>query len=319
MRQEYLFVGNKHRADIEKYTHKTVEIKIYDIENSDCWIATFSLKGENEKSANTLSTVHEDIMAQFNPIVLSNGCSAYFNKALYPYFNEFEYKLRKLLYLKSALSNDEKDSEIIKDLERKDFGEIFTLLFSDAEFVKNVKKAVTAKTWQFTKDEILSALQFIDENTLWDKLIGEDSVPLLRSDFMKVKKFRNDIMHAHSMSFSSFSSAMKLIKKINKQLDDEIGEIIIDKEKIVEDQNDEDFNTAIGIAIRDMDATKQPQTLQEQLAEIQKIISTIKGDGMIAALEEYKHFVTSPEFVAIQKNMKEILEIKMDIATAVKE
>lgn len=329
MIQEYIFVGDEHKSEIKKYTHKTVKSEIYDIENSDCWIVTFSLDGENEKSANTLSAVHEYVMSHFSPTVLSNGCSAYFNKALYPHFNEFERKLRKLLYIKSALSEDKKDSETIKDLESKDFGEIFTLLFSDAQFVQNVKKSVNDKTWQFTKDEILATLQHISENTLWDTLIGENAVPLLRTDFVKVKAYRNDVMHAHNMNSSSFSSAMKLVRKINEQLDIEIGKIIV--EKTPETRSGEDFNTAMSVAIKDMDAAKQTKSWQEQLAEIQATISSIKGDGMIAALEEYRRlasspefasitsYLQSPEFVAIQQQIQEISKIQVDIPPAIKE
>ena len=319
MIQEYLFVGDRYKTEVEKYVHKTVKTELYAIENSDCWIATFSLDGENEKSANTLSTVHEYVMSHFSPTILSNGCSAYYNKALYPHFNEFERKLRKLLYLKSALSKNKKDSETIKDLEKKDFGEIFTLLFSDAQFVQDVKKSVNNKTWQFTKDEILATLQQLLENTLWDKLIGEDSVPLLRSDFVKVKDFRNDIMHAHSMSASAYSSATKLIKGINEQLDSEIGKIIVEKEKTPETQNDDDFNTAMSVAIRDMDAAKQTMTWQEQLAELQETILSMKGTGVIAALEEYRQIALSPELMAVQQQLKEISKIQVDIPPALKE
>ena len=49
--QEYLFVGDKYKAAVEGYTHKTIRAEITNIENSDCWIATFSSDGENEKSA----------------------------------------------------------------------------------------------------------------------------------------------------------------------------------------------------------------------------------------------------------------------------
>ncbi len=319
MIQEYLFVDKDHKEEVERYTYKTVKTEVYDIENSNCWIAAFSVTGENENSAKALSTVHEYVMSHFNPTVLSNGCSAYFNKALYPHFNEFERKLRKLLYLKSALSSDKKDSETIKDLEIKDFGEIFTLLFSDAQFVQDVKKSVSAKTWQFTKDEILEALQSISENTLWDKLIGADAVQLLRKNFVKVKDFRNDVMHAHSMNNSSFSSAMKLIKGINEQLDTEIGKIIGQKEMASEPQNDEDFNTAMSVAIRDMDAAKEAKTWQEQLAEIQATVSAMKGTGMIAALEEYRQWATSPEIIAIRQQLAEISKIQVDIPPAIKE
>lgn len=320
MKQEYLFVGDECRAAVEKYSYEAVRVEIYNISNSDCWIAAFYLDGENEKSANALSTVHEYIMSHFSPTVLSNGCSAYYNKALYPHFNEFERKLRKLLYFKSALSKDKKDSETIKDLESKDFGEIFTLLFSDSKFVENTRRSVNAKTWQFTKDEILATLQHISENTLWDKLIGENSVPLLRSDFVNVKDFRNDIMHAHSMSSSSFSSAMKLIKKINEQLDVEIGKIIVEKEKSPETQVGEDFNTATSVAIRDMDAAKQIKILQEQLLRIQ----TVNVDGLVPNFNEYNHIVSLlegeqlkyHELAAIQQNMQETARINFKIPSA---
>lgn len=84
-------------------------------------------------------------MDNYRPTVLSNGCAAYYNKFLYPYFNEFERKLRKLLYLKSALSEDKRDSETIKDLESKDLGAIFALLFADPQFNQDVRERVKNK------------------------------------------------------------------------------------------------------------------------------------------------------------------------------
>ena len=168
MIQEYLFTSDEHRHTVEQYAPESCEKDIYDIDNSDCWIVTYSKEGTNESSAKILSSVHSYIVNNFHPTVLSNECSAYYNKALYPHFNEFERKLRKLLYLKSALSRDAKGSALIKDLESKDFGEIFTLLFSDAQFVQGTKALVNNKTWQFTKDEILAAIEAISENTVWD-------------------------------------------------------------------------------------------------------------------------------------------------------
>ena len=331
MIQEYLFINKTEKEKIEQYTPEGIKIEIYDIDNSDCWIATFSLSSESEPSANTLSKVHDYIIGEFHPIVLSNGCSAYYNKALFPHFNEFERKLRKLLYLKSALSKNSKDAEIIKDLESKDFGEIFTLLFSDAQFVQNAKKTIGDKTWQFTKAEIVAAIEQLSEHTVWDNLIGKDAVPLLRSDFIKVKNFRNDVMHAHAMNAKSYSSASKLIKKINEQLDTEIGKIIVDKENTVQQETEQDFNAAIGDAIKDMDSAQTTKSWQEQLAELQAIISGVKPNGMIAAIEEYRRLTSSPEIVAmreylaspefaeIQKSVREISKIQLDIPPAVKE
>ena len=318
MIQEYLFIDGTHKAEFEKYRYKTVNIKICDIENSDCWIATCHIDGDNKESANALSAVHEYVMDNYRPTVLSNGCSAYYNKFLYPFFNEFERKLRKLLYLKSALSGDKSDCETIKDLENKDFGAIFALLFSDSQFIQNVKKSVNEKTWQFTKSEILDVLQEISENTLWDKLLGENAVPLLRSDFAKVKEFRNDVMHAHNMNASSFSAALKLIKKINEQLDVELEKISVDKNADELARNGVAFNVAMSNAIKDMSAATQEKTLQEQLAEIQAAVTLPVRPSIIAALDEYKQLTSTHDFSAVQQQLRELSKIQADIPPAIK-
>lgn len=327
MIQEYLFTSDEHRHTVEQYAPESCEKDIYDIDNSDCWIVTYSKEGTNESSAKILSSVHSYIVNNFHPTVLSNECSAYYNKALYPHFNEFERKLRKLLYLKSALSRDAKGSALIKDLESKDFGEIFTLLFSDAQFVQGTKALVNNKTWQFTKDEILAAIEAISENTVWDNLIGKDAVPLLRSDFAKVKSFRNDIMHAHSMETSKYNEAAKLIKEINKQLDAEIGNIIGTKETVQGDSA-QDFNAALGDAIRNMDEAQSIKNWQEQLIALQSSIPTIKSENLTAALTAYtkiidspgfkaaQQLVSSPQWDSIQRSLKGISKIQTDISPA---
>ncbi len=331
MIQEYLFSGKNHRKEVEQYTYKSVKVETYGIEYSDCWIAMFSLDGENSNNAKTLSAVNDYVVTNFHPTVLSNGCSAYYNKALYPHFNEFERKLRKLLYLKSALSKNTNDTEVIKDLEKKDLGEIFTLLFSDAQFVKDVKKTVNDKTWQFTKIEILTALQQITENTLWDHLIGDGAVPLLRSDFAQVQSFRNDIMHAHSMGTESYNSALKLIEKINEQLDVEIGKIIVDKESAPQSVHNKDFNSALGDAIREMDYARQKEYLTKELTTLQSAIAAFNHDGVREALEEYRRiaispeltsiskFISSSEYSQIQREMEEISKMKKDAPLIVQE
>jgi hypothetical protein len=327
MIQEYLFTSDEHRHAVEQYAPESCEKDIYDIDNSDCWIVTYSKEGTNESSAKILSSVHSYIVNNFHPTVLSNECSAYYNKALYPHFNEFERKLRKLLYLKSALSRDAKGSALIKDLESKDFGEIFTLLFSDAQFVQGTKALVNNKTWQFTKDEILAAIEAISENTVWDNLIGKDAVPLLRSDFAKVKSFRNDIMHAHSMETAKYNEAAKLIKEINKQLDAEIGNIIGTKETVQGDSA-QDFNAALGDAIRNMDEAQSIKNWQEQLIALQSSIPTIKSENLTAALTAYtkiidspgfkaaQQLVSSPQWDSIQRSLKGISKIQTDISPA---
>ena len=150
MKQEYLFVEDTHKAEVESYKPENVRCSIQNIEDSTCWIAVYEASGENLQSAKTLSKTNGYITSKFNPTILTNESAAYFNKSLYPYFNEFERKLRKLLYLKSALQHDATDSQVIKELESKDLGTIFELLFTDAQFIKDVRKNINEKSWHFT-------------------------------------------------------------------------------------------------------------------------------------------------------------------------
>lgn len=55
---------------------------------------------------------------------------------LFPYINKFECKLRCFLYLKSTVSENPENFKNIQNLESKDFGEIYELLFTDANFTK---------------------------------------------------------------------------------------------------------------------------------------------------------------------------------------
>lgn len=331
MVQEYLFTNKKYRETIEKYSGKQDDIKleIEEIEKSSSWIAKFSTVKNDEASAKRLSELNGNIVSQYHPTVLTNDSSAYFNKVLFPYMNEFERKLRKLLYLKSALSSNPKDADTIKNLEEKDLGEIFTLLFSDADFVNGVKKSIKDRTWQFTKAEILKAIQDITENTLWDALMDDCAVPTLRSEFTVLKSFRNDVMHAHNMDTKAFLTAKKLIKKINAQLDSEIGKIIVEKE--IEDkscsQTKRDFNTLMSNAMKVMDEQKTVATLMEQLSQIQSSAALIDTTGARAALKELQtisningindiqKYITLPDFSAIQQQFQETLKAQADISS----
>lgn len=304
MKQEYLFVDDKYKSEIEQYTHKIVAKEILNIDGSDCWIATFFLKGENENTANILSEVNEYIIEHFSPTVLSSGCSAYYNKALYPLFNEFERKLRKLLYLKTALSKSEKDIETIKNVEKKDLGEIFEILFADKQFVTNVRKVINEKTWQFTKNEVLTTLQNIPEQTFWDDTIGADIVPLLKSDFMRVKSFRNDVMHAHNINSSAFRSARKLLKDVNEQLDMAIQNTIITK------SGQKDFTTALNDAIKDIGISNA----LSNISSIFDLNGSLLTSKLSEGVQQYTRLASSPEYQQVIGNLPQIIQTYKNIA-----
>lgn len=274
MIQEYLFSDKSKRAEMKKYAPKDVQIEISNIKNSDCWTISYSIPHNDENAAKILSEINVHVVETFQPVVLANESAAYFNKVLYPLINEFERKLRKLLYLKSALNPGDKASENIKDLESKELGKIFELLFSDEQFIKNVKKKINNEmTWQFTKAELIDVIKKITEDTVWDRLIGGQAVPDFRAKFISVKNYRNDVMHAHNINYKDYKESKRLFKKINKQLDVEIGKIIAVVEEPTAQNSALNYNLSLSEALRNMQLSSSLSDYARQISEIQANLS----------------------------------------------
>ena len=83
------------------------------------------LLAKERKRQKILDPLNRQVCEKYKPTVLTNECSAYFNKALYPIVNEFERKLRKLLYLASSLQSDEKSQKVIVRIGRTGTGKHF--------------------------------------------------------------------------------------------------------------------------------------------------------------------------------------------------
>lgn len=226
MIHEYLFVNKENYNEVKTYSFKDIRKRIISISNSDCWILRLSANGENADNAQKLSSANQEIVSKYSPIILINESSAYFNKRLYPYINEFERRLRKLLYLANTINNDEKSTENISDLEAKDLGTIFEMLFVDLSFMQQIKENINKKTWLYTKYEILKKIETLEETTIWRTLFGKSPISELESDFYQIKTYRNSVMHAHNIDYETYISAIKLFKKANKQLDLEINKLV---------------------------------------------------------------------------------------------
>ena len=233
MIQEYLLKSPDEKDNVEAYNPpKGIAKRMFSADDGNCWYVQFSENGENEKIAKRLSDVDEYVRKTFNVTVLEHECSAYFTKRLYPLISVFEHKLRKLLYLTSAINHDEKSTSNISDLESKDFGEIFTLLFIDQVFMGKVKEKLNKQNREeFSKAGVIAVIESIDENTLWDVLLGKDSVPTLRKRFDIVREYRNDVMHSHHITWKRFKDIMSLYKKVNDELNLALSDIEVTESK----------------------------------------------------------------------------------------
>lgn len=228
MVQEYLFIEKINIDELPVANGDEGEwIVTREFGKDNSLIVAYHCGKENEKTAIRLSMLNEEIFSKFKPFVLTNEASAYFNKRLYPLFNEFERKLRKIIYLATTYTQNEEGKKVADSIEKDDFGKIFDKLFTDETFIKTVKSIVNDNGRNhYSKAEILQKLHKQEENTLWDKLVGNDNVSSLTSNYLDVKSFRNDVMHAHNIDYKDYKIAKSLIKKINSELDVEIGRFL---------------------------------------------------------------------------------------------
>lgn len=296
MIQEYLFTDDKYKKEIESFDviNNKIQKEITIIENSSCWTLCLSADGENEEIAKLLDTLNAQICEKYKPTVLSNGCSAYFNKSLYPIVNEFERKLRKLLYLASALQGDSDSQRVIKDIEAKDLGKIFEALFSDPDFVKSVKDQVNQKfTWKFTRNELLASIQSMEENTLWDALLGTGRVRTLRKKFTELRTYRNDVMHAHNINLTQFKLAKRLFQQVNIELDIAIGELIGAKEEN-EITTPTDFNSKLSSALMSL---QNHSDIGEFSEKLNSTLTTLQNSSMAEILNGGNSSTSTPEFI----------------------
>lgn len=273
---------------------KNITYESYNLENTEIYITTFSSEKNDEDTAIVLSKLNLHIIKEFKPTVLTNESSEYFNKRLFPLINDFERKLRKLLYLLSAVNSSVVGAENIQNLEDLDLGKIFELLFTDIEFNKNAKSIINSKTWLYTQTEIVKSLKRLSENTLWDNLLGNKKINLLVENFISVKEIRNSVMHAHNISHEDYKAAKKLFDNINTQLDIEIGNIIL-KDKN-EDENSNilpEFNNTLSKAFQYEKSLQALALSLSSLPKQQEIVSNL-----------------TPAFVALQEIVN---SLKFDI------
>lgn len=230
MKIEYLLENND---QIEYY--KTIELfdvekNIIDIPNKDIKKLIVQIKGQSESTANSLSNVHDKIQKEKYLTVLINESSQYYVKNLFLYVNELEYLIRKVLRLASSLNKNDDASDgkkYIEQLDLKTLGEIFEFLFTDTKFNDKIRNLFNDKiksiyseekiSRQITKKQLINRIESWEEKTPWEILL-EDRVPTLNENYIEIVNIRNNVAHAHHISFEMFETSKKLITKVLSEL-----------------------------------------------------------------------------------------------------
>lgn len=214
------------KNDIEKIREKyKSDVSITQLDETLTSIVEFSKKEDDENVAKELSSIDMSIRKKCSSLqLIGNDASAFFNKELYPLFNVFERDLRKVLYLAKAIGSNENCSyKEIDSLEKKNFSDIYNILFIDNCFVSKCRSKLGLFEKSFSKEQFQTAFSFVTdykEDTNWSKLpLLEESALTIKTNFKDLKDFRNDIMHAHNMTFEKYCKVKDLVEKANKELE----------------------------------------------------------------------------------------------------
>lgn len=247
MIQEYLFLSDEKLEEIQQYHVQDAITECKQIKDTNCWVFSIAIKGDSLPVAKTLSEANDYILSSYKPIVITNGCASYFTKKLYPLAADFERGLRKLLYLKSAISNSREAQTHIKDLEDKNLDAIRKLLFYDTHFTKEVQKEVNSRADSYEKAEIIKLIEAIDEKSVWTVLFPDNPPHHLKEHFSTLMKYRNDIMHSHNINYEDYEKQKALLEEINNEIDSAIEDMLA---KDIDDQNAQEFDQSLSEAIQ---------------------------------------------------------------------
>ena len=232
---EYLFFDKNKRQNVEAYNHEletsdtgngknsSVQITYKDFDELECWIVKYERNGNNETTAKQSSEISTYICQEFSPTILTDESSEYFNKSLYPLVNKFERLLRKFLYLKVSQCDEQKFRSVISDIDQKDFGEIYTILFIDNNFRVAARDKIKKLN---TRAEMYEAIDALQESTAWHILVGDEVLTIIKDNFDLLKEYRNDVMHAHNISWEKYKKAKKLFTDANDALEMELNQLL---------------------------------------------------------------------------------------------
>lgn len=221
---EFLYKDNTYESIIdginESLNFEENEITYKPIVQVGLNIFSFSKSGDNETTAKKLDEIKNQVFQLLDPdnmFVITDEVSSYFCQRLYPQMANFERRLRKVLYIASIKSNDEKAISVCRQIEQQEFAQIYQMLFSDAEYVMEAKKIVNSKSPEFSKHDILKQLKDISESTLWNKLFN-GQYSYIPENFLDIKDGRNKVMHSRNISFDDYTSIKNNLEKSNRIL-----------------------------------------------------------------------------------------------------
>ena len=216
-------------------------------------------------------------------VLISSGSSQFFCGILYPLVSNFETQLRYALYISRALYNSEnidtscfllKIGKSEYKIEELDFGQIYEAVFTDKSIQEEIKN-LTSKKW--SKTDLINYIQSWKENTMWQNMVGEN-YDYIENNFLKLKEFRNHVMHSHLIDFDTYDNAKRTLESATKELKKAIGDKLI--------VNESEYLNKINII----------DTISGIVKTMEKVNEFLSSNQFVNALEKLSQPINIPNF-----------------------
>lgn len=193
------------------------------LSSDNLYCVVFEVEGTSIEAAKKLANHRDAIVGLVDSRILDDDVSERFERDLYSEVCKFERNLRKLITLCACGEKDSLEHELVEKLESLTFGSLFDELFVDNEFNVSVKKLVDSKSKRCEKSELINRISEFEENSVWNELFSDGEMPTIVSEHREIQSLRNDVMHSHTMGYKRYDWGKKLMKNVNKEIDDAVS------------------------------------------------------------------------------------------------
>lgn len=210
----------------------------------------FNVNYTPAKNAKILNTIHTMITKgshrkDFNIVLSYDSASQYYCEKIYPKFNEFERKIRNLIFniLIGAFGSKWFDKGVPKELQKElkekklntteliegalhelTIYQLEKLLFETYREVKLSdlidRDLNSEKLHKMEKEDIINILEKGRPNSLWDKLF-KDSIKIVDFDktLPRLREYRNKVAHSKYFDFNDYMESKKILNDLIKDLE----------------------------------------------------------------------------------------------------
>lgn len=212
MKSEYILYDNSKLEEILKLANEELTVDKREIVKSKNLLISFTTNNNEEKDAIKLFEINQKITSNYKVKMIRNEGLEYAHRKLYAFVNEFEFKIRRFLYLLNEDIDDKEIKKFIDEIESKNFGDIFYFLFIDENYCKNKNK-------NSNKNKSPKQAFNLEKKAFWNRDFSAIKKSIFKDNYKKLRNYRNDVMHAHNISWEKYKDISNLYFRTNNELD----------------------------------------------------------------------------------------------------